>query len=59
MQGLPNEAQNCPCLKNFCCARMSGKLYVIGFVPTGEKLGISQQEKRTMVFCNIRIHKGA
>lgn len=53
MQESPKEAHGCHCLKHFRCARMSGKLHLLGFVPTGEKIGISQQEKRAIVFCNI------
>jgi len=32
---------------------LSGKPYLLGFVLTGEKIGISQQEKRAIVFCDI------
>lgn len=53
MQESPNEAQSCHCLKKFHCARMSGKLYLLGFILTGEKIDISQQEKRAIVSWDI------
>lgn len=53
VQKSPNEAQSCHCLKTFHYARMSGKLYLLGFVLAGEKIDISQQEKRAIVFCDV------
>lgn len=45
--------QSCRCLKNFHCARMSWKLYLFGFVLTGENPDVSQQEKRAIIFSDI------